>query len=50
MPNGEGQKLVEGADGIEAMERFQFHENDELRMMSNLLVDSYFGETYGLNE
>lgn len=50
MPNGEGQKLVEGADGIEAMERFQFHENDELRMMANLLVDSYFGETYGLDE
>ncbi|KAI3523004.1 hypothetical protein L1887_01057 [Cichorium endivia] len=50
MPNGEGQKVVEMADGIDAMERFQFHENDELRMMANLLVDSYFGETYGLDE
>lgn len=50
MPNGEGQKVVEMADGIDAMERFQFHENDELRMMANLLVDSYFGETYGVDE
>nr|KAJ0199454.1 hypothetical protein LSAT_V11C600310550 [Lactuca sativa] len=50
MPNGEGQKLVERADGIDAMERFQFHENDELRVMANLLVDSYFGEMYGVDE
>lgn len=50
MPNGEGPKLVEIADGIDAMERFQFHENDDLRMMANMLVDIYFGETYGLDE
>ncbi|KAL4591975.1 hypothetical protein LXL04_004952 [Taraxacum kok-saghyz] len=50
MPNGEGQKLVERADGIDAMERFQFHENDELRMMANLLLDNYFGETYGFDD
>ncbi|PWA39589.1 importin subunit alpha [Artemisia annua] len=50
MPNGEGPKLVDEADGIEAIERFQFHENDDLRMMSNMLVDCYFGETYGLDE
>ncbi|KAG5408003.1 hypothetical protein IGI04_004322 [Brassica rapa subsp. trilocularis] len=50
MPNGEGSKLVEGEDGIDAMERFQFHENEELRVMANSLVDKYFGEDYGINE
>nr|XP_043612656.1 importin subunit alpha-9-like [Erigeron canadensis] len=50
MPNGEGQKHVEVADGIDAMERFQFHENEDLRVMANMLVDSYFGETYGLDD
>ncbi|CAN1148214.1 Importin subunit alpha-9 [Linum perenne] len=39
MPNGEGPKLVEREDGIEAMERFQFHENEDLRNMANGLVD-----------
>uniref|UniRef100_M1AP89 Importin alpha-2 subunit n=2 Tax=Solanum TaxID=4107 RepID=M1AP89_SOLTU len=50
MPNGEGPKLVEREDGIDAMERYQFHENEELRSMANELVDSYFGEEYGLDE
>ncbi|AED90553.1 importin alpha isoform 9 [Arabidopsis thaliana] len=50
MPNGEGPKLVEGEDGIDAMERFQFHENEELRVMANSLVDKYFGEDYGIDE
>uniref|UniRef100_A0A7C9DMT9 Importin subunit alpha n=1 Tax=Opuntia streptacantha TaxID=393608 RepID=A0A7C9DMT9_OPUST len=50
MPNGEGPKLVEREDGIEAMERFQFHENEDLRNMANGLVDKYFGEDYGLDE
>ncbi|KAG5377472.1 hypothetical protein IGI04_042068 [Brassica rapa subsp. trilocularis] len=50
MPNGEGSKIVEGEDGIDAMERFQFHENEELRVMANSLVDKYFGEDYGINE
>ncbi|CAH2074378.1 unnamed protein product [Thlaspi arvense] len=50
MPNGEGPKLVEGEDGIDAMERFQFHENEELRVMANTLVDKYFGEDYGIDE
>lgn len=50
MPNGEGPKLVEQEDGIEAMERFQFHENEDLRTMANTLVDKYFGEDYGLDE
>lgn len=50
MPDDEGQKLVETEGGIDAMERFQFHENDDLRMMANILVDSYFGETYGIDE
>lgn len=50
MPNGEGPKLVEREDGIDAMERFQFHENGDLRNMANGLVDTYFGEEYGLDE
>ncbi|KAL5807254.1 hypothetical protein ACOSQ3_030139 [Xanthoceras sorbifolium] len=49
MPNGEGPKLVEREDGIDAMERFQFHENEDLRNMANGLVDKYFGEDYGLD-
>ncbi|KAL8036169.1 hypothetical protein ABFS82_12G139200 [Erythranthe guttata] len=49
MPNGEGVKLVEAEDGIDAMERFQFHENEELRTMANELVDVYFGVNYGLD-
>ncbi|KDP29085.1 hypothetical protein JCGZ_16474 [Jatropha curcas] len=44
MPNGEGPKLVEREDiGIEAMERFQFHENEDLRNMAN-------GLDYGLDK
>nr|XP_029120288.1 importin subunit alpha-2 isoform X2 [Elaeis guineensis] len=50
MPNGEGPKLVEREDGIDAMERFQFHENEEMRNMANGLVDKYFGEDYGVDE
>ncbi|XP_038902726.1 importin subunit alpha-9 isoform X2 [Benincasa hispida] len=50
MPNGEGPRLVEQEDGIEAMERFQFHENEDLRNMANCLIDKYFGEDYGLGE
>ncbi|XP_021715746.1 importin subunit alpha-9-like isoform X1 [Chenopodium quinoa] len=50
MPNGQGPKLVESEDGIEAMERFQFHENEDLRNMANGLVDTYFGEDYGLDD
>ncbi|XP_077214477.1 importin subunit alpha-9 [Tasmannia lanceolata] len=50
LPNGEGPKLVEREDGIDAMERFQFHENEDLRNMANGLVDKYFGEDYGLDE
>lgn len=50
MPNREGQKLVEEEDGIEALERYQFHVNEELRCMANQLVDKYFGEDYGIEE
>ncbi|KAL5706357.1 Importin subunit alpha-9 [Ranunculus cassubicifolius] len=50
LPNGEGPKLVEREDGIDAMERFQFHENEDLRNMANGLVDKYFGEDYGLDD
>lgn len=49
LPDGEGPKLVEQEDGIDAMERFQFHENEDLRNMANGLVDKYFGEDYGLD-
>ena len=41
---------MEMEDGIEAMERFQFHENEQMRNMANGLVDEYFGEDYGLDE
>ncbi|XP_073052631.1 importin subunit alpha-9-like [Primulina eburnea] len=50
MPNGEGPKLVEAEDGIDAMERYQFHENEDIRNMANELVDKYFGEDYGLDD
>ncbi|KAA3487520.1 importin subunit alpha-9-like [Gossypium australe] len=50
MPNGDGPKLVEQEDGIDAMERYQFHENEDLRTMANGLVDKYFGENYGIDE
>ncbi|CAM8959716.1 unnamed protein product [Rhodiola kirilowii] len=50
MPNGKGPKLVEMEDGIDAMERFQFHENEDLRNMANGLVDKYFGEDYGVDD
>lgn len=33
MPGGEGPKLVEREDGIDAMERFQFHENEDVRIL-----------------
>lgn len=49
MPNGEGPKLVEEEDGIEAMERFMFHENEDIKNMASHLVDRYFGEDYGLD-
>jgi len=50
LPHGMGPKLVEKEDGIAAMEELQFHDNEELRIMSNTLVDQYFGEDYGLEE
>nr|GMD36671.1 importin subunit alpha-9 [Ipomoea batatas] len=50
MPNREGPKLVEKEDGIEALERYQFHENEELRGMANELLDKYYGDEYGLEE
>ncbi|CAI9098065.1 OLC1v1034626C1 [Oldenlandia corymbosa var. corymbosa] len=50
IPNGVGIKLVEKEDGIDAMERFQFHENEELRCMATELVDKYFGENYGVDD
>ncbi|BBN13805.1 hypothetical protein MPTK1_6g06520 [Marchantia polymorpha subsp. ruderalis] len=50
LPGGQGPKVVEKEDGIAAMETLQFHENDELRLMANTLIDKYFGEDYGLEE
>ncbi|XP_002985897.2 importin subunit alpha-9 [Selaginella moellendorffii] len=38
-----GTKLVEGCDGMLAIEMLHFHENDELRNMANHLLDTYFG-------
>ncbi|GAQ85782.1 Karyopherin (importin) alpha [Klebsormidium nitens] len=50
LPNGRGVKLVEEADGIDALESLQYHGNDELRNMANSLVDRYYGEEYGMEE
>lgn len=50
MPNGKGPKLLEMEDNIDAMEGFQFHENEDLRNMAEGLVDKYFGEDYRLDE
>ncbi|KAI3987807.1 hypothetical protein MKX01_019188, partial [Papaver californicum] len=50
IPDGEGPKLVEREDGIDAKERLQFHENEDHRILENGLVDKYFGEDYGLEE
>ncbi|RAL45221.1 hypothetical protein DM860_014631 [Cuscuta australis] len=49
-PDGEGPKIVEKEDGIDALERYQFHENEELRGMANELLDKYYGDEYGLEE
>eukprot|EP00899_Mesostigma_viride_P018423 jgi/Mesvir1/26582/Mv16232-RA.1 len=45
-----GPQLVEAEDGIDAIESVQFHESEELRRMSSQLVDTYYGEDYGLEE
>ncbi|CAN6723727.1 unnamed protein product [Malus baccata var. baccata] len=50
MLNGKGLKLVEKENGIDAMERFQFYKNEDLRNMANNLVNKYFGDDYGLDE
>lgn len=50
MPGGNGPKIVEQMEGIDALESLQFHENDQLRIMANSLVDTYFGENYGLED
>ncbi|GBG65731.1 hypothetical protein CBR_g52325 [Chara braunii] len=50
MPDRRGPQVVEKEDGIEAMESLQNHSNDELRAMSNHLIDKFFGEDYGLEE
>ena len=50
LPDGRGPMLVEKEDGIAAMEELQFHDNKDLQVMANMLVDQYFGEDYGLQE
>ncbi|XVF23139.1 hypothetical protein REPUB_Repub13aG0012000 [Reevesia pubescens] len=50
MSNGESLKLVELDDGIDAMERYQFHENEDLRNMTNGLDDKYFRDDYGVDK
>lgn len=45
-----GRRLVEQAEGLDALELLQFQENDELQMMANLLIDTYFKEdSYALD-
>ncbi|CAI7788752.1 unnamed protein product [Closterium sp. NIES-54] len=50
LPDKRGPRLVEEADGIDAIEAAQFVGNEELHSMSSYLVDTYFGEEYGLEE
>ncbi|CAI5947687.1 unnamed protein product [Closterium sp. NIES-65] len=50
LPDKRGPRLVEEADGIDAIEAAQFVGNEELHSMSSYLVDTYFGEDYGLEE
>jgi importin subunit alpha-1 len=50
LPNSAGVRLVEEADGIDALESLQFHDNEELRTMANSMVDKYYGEEYGMEE
>eukprot|EP00898_Chlorokybus_atmophyticus_P004829 jgi/Chlat1/5347/Chrsp35S05278 len=45
-----GPQAVEEVDGIDAIESVQFHENEELQRMSAYLVDTYFGEDYGVED
>ena len=40
-------QLVEAADGIEALDRHQFSDVDDLRVLSCQLVDQYWGADYG---
>jgi len=41
-----GPQIIEKADGIDALESLQFHENQSLFNLANKLVDEYFGENY----
>lgn len=40
----QGPSIVQREDGIEKLEALQFHNNHELYLLANQLIDSYFGE------
>eukprot|EP00246_Nothoceros_aenigmaticus_P002922 TRINITY_DN13849_c0_g1_i2.p1 TRINITY_DN13849_c0_g1~~TRINITY_DN13849_c0_g1_i2.p1 ORF type:complete len:548 (-),score=94.74 TRINITY_DN13849_c0_g1_i2:371-2014(-) len=50
LTDGQGPKLVEKEDGIDAIESLQNHDNDDLREYATSLMDKYFGDDYGLEE
>ena len=41
-----GPRLVEEANGIDAIESLHFHPNEALAIKSRSLVDQYFGDDY----
>eukprot|EP00873_Tetraselmis_striata_P032829 jgi/Tetstr1/453093/TSEL_003933.t1 len=46
----EGARMVEAADGIDALEEAQFRGAPELQAWAGALVDKYYGEDYGLED
>mmetsp|Transcript_16760 Transcript_16760/g.42945 ORF Transcript_16760/g.42945 Transcript_16760/m.42945 type:complete len:128 (+) Transcript_16760:233-616(+) len=46
----EGAQMVEAADGIDALEEAQFRGAPELQAWAGALVDTYYGEDYGLED
>ena len=43
-----GQRVVEEADGIDALEALELQSHPQLQSAAAHLVDTYFGEDYGL--
>ena len=43
-----GQQAVEEADGIDALEAIELQSHPQLQTAAARLVDTYFGEDYGL--
>jgi len=44
----DGQRVVEEADGIDALEALELQSHPQLQAAAAGLVDTYFGEDYGL--